>query len=176
MKLKSLKEIDNYAKAKQESETILQTAHIRSNYSYPVYKLCSILLPAVICLTHHQMLKQKQEEDINYSWIFTNLSDFLDDECTKKVVGLYENWLEYNFFLMGADVFESFDEYTISDHEYCSLAMEDWYRFKKALIKDNSSPIYNELLVAITELSEYEYEIDDSAQSVESVAGTSSPI
>ena len=173
MKTKDLKAINDYAKAKAESESILQEAEIKQKYSYPVYKLCSILLPAVICLTHHQMLKQ--EEEINYNWIFTNLSGFLDDECTKKVVGLYENWLEYNFFLMGADVFESFDEYTIPDHEYCSLAMEDWYRFKKALIKDNGSPIYNELLVAITELSEYGYKIDESAHSVESVTETSSP-
>lgn len=155
MRNKSLKEIDNYSKAKQESGTILLAAGIRANYSYAVYKLCTWLLPAVICLTHHQMLNRKDEE-IEYDWIFTYLLEYFDDECIKKVEGLYENQLEYDFYLMGMDLFESFDEYTIPDDEYCREAMDDWYRFEKALVKDNSSPVYNELLVAIMEIAELE--------------------
>ena len=155
MRTKSLKEIDDYSKAKQEADIILEATGIRANYSHAVYKLCTWLLPAVICLTHHQMLNRKDEE-IEYDWIFTYLMGYFDDECMKKVEGLYENQLEYDFYLMGMDLFESFDEYTIPDDEYCREAMDDWYRFEKALVKDNSSPVYNELLVAITEIAELE--------------------
>lgn len=152
---KSLKEIDDYAKAKQEAAAILQAAGIRSNYSYATYKLCTWLLPAVICLTHHQMLKWKDEE-IEFGSIFTYLLGYLDDECTRKVEGLYENQLEYDFYLMGMDLFESFGDCAIPDDEYCREAMDDWYRFKKALLKDKGSPVYNELLVAISEIAELE--------------------
>lgn len=56
---------------------------------------------------------------------------------------------------MGMDLLESFGEYTILDDEYCCEAMDDWFRFEKALIKDGSSPVFNELLVAITEIAEF---------------------
>ena len=149
MNQKELKDIDNYVKAKREADSILQFAEIRANYSHSVYKL------AVICLTYHQMLNRK-DEGIEYDWIFTNLLDYLDDQCMKKVDGLYENQLEYSFYLMGMDLFESFDVNTIPDDEYCREAMADWYRFEKALVKDKRSPVYNELLVAITEIAELE--------------------
>lgn len=155
MKTKSLKEIDDYSKAQQEADTILQAAGIRANYSYAVYKLCTWLMPAVICLTHHEMLNRKDEE-IEYDWIYSYLSDYFDDEGMDIVKGLYENQLEYEFYLMGMDLFESFDEHTIPDHEYCQKAMHDWYRFKKVLVKGNSSPVYNELLIAIAEIVELE--------------------
>lgn len=154
MRNKALKEIDNYEKAIQEAESILQSAGIKLNYSHAVYKLCSWLLPAVICLTHHRMLKYKDEE-IGYDSIFTTLQDYLDEDCMKKVDGLYENQLEYSFYLMGMDLFESFGECTMRDDEYCREAMDDWYRFEKAVVKDHGSPIYNELLVAITEIAEF---------------------
>ena len=115
---KSLKEIDDYTKAKQEADAILQAAGIRVNYSHAVYKLCTLLLPSVICLTHHQMLNRKDEE-IEYDWIFTYLLDYFDDTCMKKVEGLYENQLEYDFYLMGMDLFESFDQFVLF-HVYSS--------------------------------------------------------
>ena len=161
MKMKDLAAIDDYSKAQAEAEAILQAANIRVNYTYPVYKLCSLLLPAVIGLTHHQMLNKQDkqdEQDIDYSWIFTNLSDYLNEECPYKQPGLYENYLEYAFFRMGGDLFESFEPYLMPDHEYCRMAMYDWYRFGRAFIKSASSPIYNELLVAITELAALEDE------------------
>lgn len=90
MRNKDLKEFDTYEKAKKEAEAILQTVGIKANYSHAVYKLCSWLLPAVICLSHHQMLAHGDEK-IGYNRIYTNLLDYLDDECRKKVEGLYEN-------------------------------------------------------------------------------------
>lgn len=155
MRTKSLKEIDDYNKAKQEADTILQAVGIRANYSHAVYKLCTWLLPAVICLTHHEMLKRKDDK-IEYDWIFSYLSEYFDDTHKNKVKGLYENQLEYDIYRMEMDLFESFDEKTIPDDEYCREAMDDWYRFDQALVKDNSSPVYNELLVAITEIAELE--------------------
>lgn len=152
---KDLTKINNYGMAKQEAEDILYAAGIREKYSYPVYKLCTWLLPAVICLTHHKMLNCVDEE-VDYSWIFTYLLQYLDDECMNKSPGFYENQLEYSFFEMGFDLFESSGDYTIPDDEYCREAMDDWYRFKSTLIKDNGNPIYNELLITITEIAELE--------------------
>ena len=156
MKKKDLAAIDDYTKAQLESEAILQATNIRVNYTYPVYKLCSLLLPAVICLTHHQMLNKQDGQDVDYSRIFTNLSDYLDEECPYKQPGLYENYLEHAFYLMGDDVFESNEPHLMPDDEYCRMAMDDWYRFQRAFIKSDSSPIYNELLVAITEVAAWE--------------------
>lgn len=153
MKDKTLTEIDDYTKAGKEAEELLVSADIRGNYSYAVYKLCSWLLPAVIGLTYHQMRMHKSEE-IEYGCIFSNLLDYFDDNLDVKMDGLYENYLEYSFYIMGMDLFELFDVYNNPDVVYCDAAMADWCRFQKALIKDNSSPVYNELLVAITEIIE----------------------
>ena len=72
MNQKELKEIDNYVKAKREADSILEFAGIRANYSHSVYKLCTWLLPAVICLTYHQMINRK-DEGIEYDYIFSNV-------------------------------------------------------------------------------------------------------
>ena len=155
MRTKNLKDIDDYGKAKQEANAMLEAAGIRMNYSYPVYKLCSWLLPAVIGLTHHQMVTRR-EIDITYEWIFPTLLSYLDDTGVEKVSKLYENQLEYDFYQLGSDLFESFDEYKMPDQDYCDETMKDWYRFQNAVIKDSASPVYNELLVAITEIGELE--------------------
>ena len=149
-----LKDINNYEKAVNEAASLLEKARIESNYSHSVYKLLTWLLPAVVGLTFHQMLNAKKDEEVDYDRIFFNLKDYLDNECPHITRGLYENYLEYNFYLMGMDLFESFDEYTIPDHEYCEAAMEDWYRFLSALVKSPASVIYCELRVAIAELIE----------------------
>lgn len=167
MNKKALSEIDDYNKAKIEAEEILNRASIKKNYSHSVYKLCSMLLPVVICLTHHQWLDWKANKkndkifaEIEYSSIFENLLDFFDDIRNKSievVPGLYENQLEYSIFRMGGDLFESFDEYTIPDHTYCQMAMCEWYNFQRALIKDSSSSLYNEFRVALVEIAELEF-------------------
>ena len=63
------------------------------------------------------------------------------------------NRLEYAFYQMGADILES-DDGSLPDQDYCDAAMRDWYRFQNAVLKDDDSPVYNELPVAITEIVE----------------------
>lgn len=152
MEMTELQELDSFEKAKKESAFILERVGIKHKYSYPVYVLLSWLLPAVIGLTYHQSLNSKDDDEIDSGFIACNLKDYLDEECLHKKKGLYENHLEYNFYLLGMDLFESFDEYRLKDHDYCSDAMASWSRFSDALIKSPTSPIYCELRVAISEI------------------------
>ena len=46
------------------------------------------------------------------------------------------------------------DDGSLPDQDYCDAAMRDWYRFQNAVLKDDDSPVYNELPVAITEIAE----------------------
>ena len=150
---KRLEDYDNYEKAKSESEFILNDIGAREKYSYPVYKLLKWLISAVIGLTYHQMLHENNDT-IKYNDIKGNLGSYLNAELPHIEKDLYENELEYYFYLMGMDLFESFDEYKIDNHEYCSLAMSDWYRFKNTIIKNNASSLYCELRIAIAEIVE----------------------
>jgi transcriptional regulator with XRE-family HTH domain len=152
MEMTELQELDSFEKAKKESAFILERVGIKHKYSYPVYVLLSWLLPAVIGLTYHQSLNSKDDDEIDSGFIACNLKDYLDEECLHKKKGLYANHLEYNFYLLGMDLFESFDEYRLKDHDYCSDAMASWSRFSDALIKSPTSPIYCELRVAISEI------------------------
>ncbi len=152
MEMTELQEIDSFEKAKKESALILENAGIKHKYSYPVYVLLCWLLPAVIGLTYHQSLNVRDEDEIDYDNIACNLKDYFDAEFLQPRKGLYENHLEYNFYLLGMDLFESFDEYRLKDHDYCSDAMASWSRFSDAFIKSPASPIYCELRVAISEI------------------------
>ena len=152
IKMTDLQEIDSFEKAKRESTLILEKVGIKHKYSYPVFVLLDWLLPAVIGLTYHQSLNVKDDDEIDCGYIACNLKEYLDEECLQEKKGLYENHLEYNFYLMGMDLFESFDEYRIKDHDYCSDAMASWSRFSDALLKSPTSPIYCELRVAISEI------------------------
>lgn len=153
MKHRELDQITNYELAKEEAALILKETGIASKYSHSVYTLLSWLVPAVIGLTHHQLVNAKEDDEVDYSCIIDNLSELIDDEnCPYKIRDHYGNYLSYNFYLMGMDLFESFDVYTISDHDYCSAAMDDWYNFKAAFVNSLVSPIYCELRVAVAEM------------------------
>ena len=153
MKQMDLYDLNNYDMAKKEAKSILTEAQIETNYSHSVYVLCEWLLTAVIGLTYHQMIHNKDEDDeFTYSDVFSNLEDYFDDEYFEKVKGLFENHLEYNFYRMGGDLFESFGESKMINHDYCRDSMNEWYKFKKSVNKSPASHIYNELLVALTEI------------------------
>ena len=150
-----LKELDSFEKAKEEAIRLIDKAGIKRNYSHSVNVLVSWLLPAVIGLTFHQLLHSSEEDEINYDNIGCNLKDYFDEEFPHKRNGLYENYLEYNFYLMGMDLFESFGEYKLMNHDYCEKAMDSWYKFSSAVTKSPSSQIYCELRVAISELAAF---------------------
>ena len=147
-------ELNDYKKAKDHAKQILSEAEIDINYSHSVYILCERLLTSVIGLTYHQMIHKKDEYDeIVYQDIFLNIEDYFDDGSFDKVEGFCENYLEYNFYKMGVDLMESFDEYTIVNHNFCQDSIDEWYSFSKAIIKNPASPIYNEFLVALSEIA-----------------------
>ena len=153
MKQMDLYELNNYDMAKKEAKSILTEAQIETNYSHSVYVLCERLLTAVIGLTYHQLIHNKDEYDeYTYSDIFSNLEDYFDDECFEKAKGLFENHLEYSFYRMGGDLFESMGESKMINDDYCRDSMNEWYKCKRAVNKSPASHIYNELLVALTEI------------------------
>lgn len=158
MKQVDLCELNNYEAAKQEAKAILSDNNIDNNYSHSVYILCERLVTAVIGLTYHQMIHNKgNDNDVDYYNIFNNIEDYFDKNVNNHLseehfTDEYNNYLDYNFFLMGADLFESFDEYKISNHDYCATSLNEWYMFKKSISESPSSNIYNELLVALSEI------------------------
>lgn len=155
MKYTPLDELSEFEKCVKESELLISNSGISNRYSKPVIKLIEWLLPAVIGLTYHQFINGKPEDEIAYDNIYYNLIDYLDSDGLTHKNDLYENYLEYNFYLMGADLFDSFEPYYIKDHDLCNCSMSYWYKFQKALVKSDFSPIYCELLIAITDLADY---------------------
>lgn len=158
MRQVDLCELNNYEAARQEAKAILSDSNIDNNYSHSVYILCERLVTAVIGLTYYQMIHNKDKNnDVDYYNIFNNIEDYFDKDANshlpeEHLTDEYNNYLDYNFFLMGADLFESFDEYKIPNHDYFAKSLSEWYTFKKSINESPSSNIYNELLVALSEI------------------------
>ena len=158
MKETNIKDLDTFEKANKEAISILDELGFTTKYSHSVYMLCNWLLCSVIGLAYHKFINNhKKDITVEYSDIFFELEDYIKEDVLFKKTDLYENDLEYSIYLMGMDLFESFGEYKLPNHDYGEEVMSCWNRFKTAVIKDNSSPIYNELLVAISELIDSAY-------------------
>ena len=69
-----------------------------------------------------------------------------------KMTGFIVKQLEYDFFLMGGDLFESFEPYKLVNRDYARDAEDLWYRFKKAVDEQKGSELLNEFKVALTEI------------------------
>lgn len=85
-----------------------------------------------------------------YEDIFFNLNNYFEECGSHKFQ--YPNQLEYDFFLMGGDLFESFEPYKLANHDYAHDAEDLWYRFKKAVDEQKGSELLNEFKVALTEI------------------------
>ena len=158
MRETKIQDLDNFEKAKKEAVSILDEVGFASKYSHSVYVLCDWLLCSVIGLVYHKFINNHDKNiSFEYSDIYFKLEDYVKDEISFDKPGLYQNDLEHDFYLMGMDLFESFGEYKLPNHEYGEEVMSCWERFKTAVVKDNSSPVYNELLVAISELIDSVY-------------------
>lgn len=152
MENRILREIDSFDKAYAVSKNILEEAMIERKYSYPVFFLLQKLLPAVIGLSYHQMLKRK-DDDLEFWVVYSNLTDIYDTSVDNSTYQLYDNYLERSFYLMGMDLFESFEPDKIPNHDYCKASMESWYDFQNMLVKNDANPFYCELMIAITEVA-----------------------
>ena len=144
-----LKDLDTIEKANAEAELLLEESGAR-NYSHATYVLLKWFVPAVIGLTYHQFINNHDKDaEYDYDTIFCNMNDFFE-ECY-RYKNQYPNELEYEFFLMGGDLFESFEPNKLVNHDYAHDAEDSWYRFKKAFDKMESS-LSDEFKVALVEL------------------------
>ena len=144
-----LKDLNTIEKAYEEANLLLEESGAR-NYSHATYVLLSWLVPAVIGLTYHQFINNRDKEaEFFYEDIFFHLNNFFE-ECN-SYKNQYPNELEYEFFLMGGDLFESFGDYKLVNHDYAHVSQYLWYMFKKAFDKMDSS-LSDEFKVALTEL------------------------
>ena len=146
-----LKDLDTMEKAYAESKRILDEAGA-SKYSHATYVLLSWLIPAAIGLAYHSYINSKDEEskDLYYEDIFYHLNSYFEECSAHKFQ--YPNQLDYDFFLMGGDLFESFEPYKLPNHDYANEAMDLWYRFKKVVADDKESTLVDEFKVALAEI------------------------
>ena len=146
-----LKELNSFEQANKETELILDETEIREHYPYSIYILLKWLISAVIGLTYHQFLKQNVKELV-YEDIFFNLNNYFE-KCI--IPNKFGNQLEYDFYLMGADLFESFEKSQKSNYEYCSAALDTWHRFKKAFSLNKEADLKLALIEIISSYSTY---------------------
>ena len=146
---RTLEELNDIEKAEAEASSILEEANIRANYSHSIYTLLRWLVTAVIGLTYHQMLHVKRVEEGGYSRddIFFNLNDYFEEGCKYE-----ENYLAYNFYLMGMDLFESFGDDRMVNHDYAREADDLWYRCSDVIKRIKELPQYGEFVIALKEI------------------------
>ena len=137
-----LKDLDSIDKAQIEARSILQTSGIQ-NYSQATYILVNWLTVAVIGLVYHQYLHKKENDEVYYEDIFYYLNDIVDENG---------NSIEEAFFLMGGDLFESFGDCKMANHDYAHDCMDLWYRFKKVYNRNSDSDFDREFKTAMLDM------------------------
>ena len=148
-----LQDLSTIEKARDEAKLILEEAGIAGNYPHHIYILVEWLVTATIGLTYHKMLNDKDSyEEFDYSCICCELESFFEEEATHKG---YRSELAYRFFLMGGDLFESFGEYRLENHDYGNEAMSLWYDLQRAFGEKWDSPLLPEFKVALLEVISY---------------------
>lgn len=146
-----IKYLDTIDKARKESKRILDAALIKQNYSHPVYTLMDWLVTSTIGLAFHNFVKNKSEcEEFEKGIVISYLNDFFA-ECT-RYSNQYPNELAYQFYIMGMDLFESFGEYKLPNHDYCMDAIELWNNFEKSFDFSYHTSISIEFKTALSEL------------------------
>lgn len=144
-----IKNLCSIEKALDEAKRILNRSRA-DDYSHAVYVLLSWLVPAAIGLTYHQFINNKDKDaEFFYEDIFYHLNNYFE-ECVQHP-RQYRNELSYEFFLMGGDLFESFEPNKLVNHDYAHDAMDLWYRFEKA-INNSGSTIIDEFKIALTDI------------------------
>ena len=148
-----LRKLDSFKKASDEAKLILERANITQNYSHAINELLHWLLSATIALTYNQLITYKKtnefDEEPDYGWIASNLDDFFQ-KCARYEG--YHNELHYSFFCLGGDLFESFGDSRMPNHEYASAAMDCWYNLEMVFDPDWNSPLFEEFKVALLEV------------------------
>lgn len=138
-----LKDLNNIDKAYAETKNILDGSGVQ-NYSHAVYKLLTWLVTAVIGLTYHRYIHNKdKEEGTIYEDIFFYLNDLVEDNGKT---------IEEHFYLMGGDLFESWGDYKLKNHDYAREAEDLWYKFKKGLDRYEESSLLHEFKVALIDI------------------------
>lgn len=147
---RELNELDSFGKACEETELLLETSGTQ-NYSHAIYVLLNWFISAVIGLTYHQYIHRKdKKEPFGYDDIFYNLNNYFE-EC-REYKTQYPNQLEYDFFLMGGDLFESSAEDRLTNHDYVSSSIDAWFKFKKAINEQRESALLDEFRVALVDI------------------------
>jgi len=135
-----LKDLDSYEKAEAEAKKILRNSGAE-NYSHAVYTLLSWALICSIGLAYHWFIhKKNKEEGTVYEDIYFYLNNLIEERGKD---------MEHDFFLLGGDLFESWGEYKICNHDYAYAVNDLWFKFKEALKFADDSELYREFKVAL---------------------------
>ncbi len=146
-----IKNIDSIDKASKESKRILDNALIKQNYSHSIYTLLDWLVAATLGLVYHDFInKTKKCDEYDDGVVIAYLSDFFA-ECF-KFRGQYPNELAYEFYCMGMDLFESFGEYKLPNHDFGHDAFGLWNNFNKSFDYLYITSTAIEFKTALTEL------------------------
>lgn len=147
-----LSDLNNIQKAKDESKLILEHAGVIQNYSHTVAALVDWLVTGTIgMLFYRRLLDKDNKYEYDYDYIKFELEDFFEQEARYKG---YQSKLAYSFYLFGTVLFEAGAEYEMEQDyvDYGHDAMSMWYNFESIFSPYWSSPLLDEVKVALLEV------------------------
>lgn len=138
-----IKDLDTFEKAQAEAKNIMDSSRA-SDYSHAVCVLLNWIITCAIGLTYHWFISKINKEDGTvYDDLYYYLNNLVEDEGKD---------FEHDFFLLGGDLFESFDEYKIPNHDYASSVNHLWYKLKNATKDAKGTDLYAEFKIALSEI------------------------
>ena len=146
-------EIKTYDDAIDESLRVLDVMQIEKNYSHAIYYVFTLILPIAVAVARYNVINHKASENASIRSEFHDALKSLF--VTKNSASLNEEvYLKNKFIDNFFDILESESEpgETKTDDDFIFYAMEEFFILDKAIDLDESSPLYCELRVALTEL------------------------
>ena len=141
-----LKDLNTFDKAVAESKMILEESGADS-YSHATYVLLGWIITTAIGLTYHEYINDKRDDhEYYYEDIYFHLNEYFEENDR------YGNELERSFFEMGGDLFESFGDDKLPNHDYGHDVIDLWYKIKQGLGDNSDSSLASEFRVALTDI------------------------
>lgn len=137
-----LKDLSTFEKAQTEAKNIMDSIGV-NNYSHAACVLLNWAVTCAIGLTYHWLINKKNKEETQYEDLYYYLNNLIEEDGKD---------FEHDFFLLGGDLFESFGEYKIPDHDYAYAVNDLWFKFKAAIKNAKETNLYSEFKVALLEV------------------------
>ena len=139
----NINDLNTIEKARDKCKEIMIKNEI-DKYSRAVYIMIEWLIVSTIGLTYHWHIHKKRKDDETiYDDVFFYLNEIVQYRGGEALK---------DFEIMQFDIWESFGDYKLTNHDYANDCMELWNKFKMVYDFNDESDLNREFRIAVLDI------------------------